>query len=172
MSQLAINMHTSQVAHGRVIAADYQNDDLNVVRVGYTISMLHLHLYESGDPVAQVFWYSHNPDVMMVYEHGEAPAEVASFIEVGEKEFYVDGTAVDVALSGTADEFVWQVDGCHNDSSYRNEMHPDAVNGGNAMDFIQPHLPDVGFGHEDPVDDDDDVDDDVDDDDDDDDDLD
>ena len=143
MTQLAINMHTSQVAHGVITDEHYLADDVNVVRVGYTISMVHLHLYLGGNPVAQAYWYSHEPDVMMLYELGEAPLDVPAFIEVGEKEFYIDGTAVDATLDGTADAVRWQVDGCHDDGSYRNNMHPDPQSGDSAMPWINPHLPEV-----------------------------
>ena len=143
MTQLAINMHTSQVAHGVITDEHYLADDVNVVRVGYTISMVHLHLYVAGNPVAQAYWYSHEPDVMMLYEDGQAPLDVPAFIEVGEKEFYIDGTAVDATLHGTADAVRWQVDGCHNDNSYRNNMHPDPQSGDSAMPWINPHLPEV-----------------------------
>jgi hypothetical protein len=145
MTQRAINMHLSQVAHGMIFGADYKNNAYNWVALGYVPSMIHLHLYNGANPIAQVYWYSHDPDVIMIYENGQVPVETDTIFDFTYTSFGIHGGKINAELVGVATGLRWQVDGCHYDDSYRVNMNPDAVDGGDAMDFIRPGGPHVAF---------------------------
>lgn len=138
MSQAAINMHTSQISHGYLKGVDYENDDDNTIIVGYTPSMIKVMPLSGDDPVGWFYWYSTKPDEVYLFEHGEAPSEEDSPLEVNELGFVLDGADLDTILAGTADGIYWETYGCHNDDSYRTNMNPAAKAGDGAMDFIQP----------------------------------
>lgn len=140
MAQRAINMHTSQISHGIVLAADFVNDGDNVVVTGYTPSIVRVYLLDASlDPVLGLHWFSTMPDNQFT-----GAAMVDSCITVNESGFVLDGAAA-VVLSGTTAAFIWETVGCENDGTYRINMNPGAVAADGAMDFIQPVVdPDAG----------------------------
>ncbi len=156
--QRAINMHTSQISHGLVPVADFSAIGLNVLVTGYTPSMIKIGLLDNVlDPVEWFHWYSTDPD--FVYSGSGREATIVIPTERG---FVLSGVLA-VALEAETAAFLWETYGCDNDGDYRNPMNAGPAQAGDAMDPINPHLPDIRFA--DPDEDDDVDDDDVDDDD-------
>jgi hypothetical protein len=114
--QSAINMHSSQIGHGKV--TEYPDSGLAIVVVGYTPSMVKLY-----DPTT--------PETLLASWYDWMTAGDVVGLHITEDGFKVEEAEF---LTG----FIFETYGCANDSSYRAEMHPDPVEGDNPMPFIHP----------------------------------
>jgi len=145
MTQLAMNMHTSQISHGIVNGDDFAAADDNVVVVGYTPAMVKIIAVEANDAPQDMFhWYAVEEDYIFRF-NATNEARHDSFIETNERGFTLDGAALIAASGGTPVGFIFETYGCEYGSSGTNAA---AADGDDAMDFIDPYLPDLSTTEE------------------------
>jgi hypothetical protein len=149
MSQLTINMHTSQRSQGIIRGANFKNDAVMDIVLGYApAEMTIIALDAANDPLWRAEWVAVDAEHMYMFAdtaagtgmHREAIDPVAG---INEKGFWVDGTEL-VALAAEVAGFIFVCHGCINATSGNNPE--EAVNAGNAMPGLDHFLPDLNFG--------------------------
>ncbi len=152
--QSAINMHLSQISHGKLgvydsakegLEAMFLPDDENEVVVGYAPSMIHLLVMDSsGELLFTGCWYDWRAGYIWT---GGALGPVESFLTTNERGFVIDGEEV-VSLNSDAALIIWETYGCQNKTDYQSPMNPDPVAADGAMDPIPGWEPVTDHSHD------------------------
>ena len=161
--QSAINMHLSQMSHGKLATYDAEHveeymmlitDEVNTVVVGYTPSMIHLIFTNAaGQVLLTGLWYDWSSGY--IWTGNAAIGPVTSFLTVTERGFTIDGEAMFLTLEaedqdlGAVTQIIFETYGCSNKSDYQSPMNPDPVDAGDPMDAIPGWAPNTDYTHED-----------------------
>ncbi len=152
--QSAINMHLSQISHGKLGVYDSDKEGLeamflvdadNTVIVGYTPSMIKLAVCDSsGEVLFAGAWYDWRAGYFWT---GGALGPVVSFLTTNERGFVIDGEEV-ISLNSDAALIIWETYGCQNKTDYRTPMNPDPVAADDAMDPVDGWEPVTDHSHD------------------------
>ena len=161
--QSAINMHLSQISHGKLATYDLEHvgehmmlitDEVNNVVVGYTPSMIHLFfLNAAGQMLLTGVWYDWYPDY--IWTGNAAIGPVDSFLDVTERGFKIDGEAMFLTLEAedqdlsAVTQIIFETYGCSNKSDYQSPMNPDPAEADNPMDAIPGWALNTDYAHDD-----------------------
>ncbi len=152
--QSAINMHLSQISHGKlgVYNSDLEGQEAmflptedNEVVVGYSPSMIRLLVMDSAGLLLVVgCWYDWMPEYIWF---GGSIGPSLDVIATNERGFVLDGGEL-VALNSDAAMVIWETVGCKNNNDYRTPMNPGPAVADNHMDRIAGWQPCTDYGDE------------------------
>ena len=153
MSKNTINMQLSQLTRGEVDGDDFDDDDDNVVELGYKPSMIHFYILGGthDDVIARATWYENHEDNLYVLEEqgtNELHADVDDdgIVSAEENGFTLDGTKLKAFLTSTDPTgFTFEAYGGNRidaECPIADEAHPDAVDANTAMDTTD-YLPEL-----------------------------